>query len=264
MRRPLVSLAFLPAVTALWLLATAGPATAAPSARMVCPQQRPQIVPCCPVPIGPAPSSADVMPICCPTTCCTPTPCPPGNLTIASSPDPSTAGRQVVISGLLSTSPAGGAHVALWRERAEQSSFQQIAQTTTDSSGHYTFTLKPGTVMADQAFYVTSGALRSTTLDQTVRALVGLVGSAHSTLAGQPVVLHGHVTPSHAGETVLIEQSHAGRWRVIARARLSKRSNYALSRRFIQSGRTKLRAVLRGDARNIQSISPVLALNVKP
>jgi hypothetical protein len=170
----------------------------------------------------------------------------------------------VVISGLLSTSPAAGAQVALWRERAGQSTFRQIAQTTTDSSGHYTFTLKPGTVMADQAWYVTSGALRSATVQQQVRALVGLVPSVRSVIAGQSLVLRGHVTPSHAGETVLIEQSHARTWRVIARPRLSKGSNYTFSRRFTQAGRTKLRAVLQGDSRNVQSTSPVLALTVRP
>jgi hypothetical protein len=169
----------------------------------------------------------------------------------------------VVISGVLSASPAGGATVALWRERAGQSSFQQIAQTTTDSSGAYTFTLKPGVVLADQAFYVTSASLQSSTLDQHVRALVGLVPSKRSMTVGQQVVLRGHVTPSHAGERVLIEQSHGGPWRVIARARLSKGSNYTFSHRFSQAGRTKLRAVLQGDARNVQSISPVLTLTVR-
>jgi hypothetical protein len=168
----------------------------------------------------------------------------------------------VVISGVLSASPTAGAQVALWRESAGQSTFQQIAQTTTDSSGRYTFTLKRGVVLADQAWYVTSGAMRSATLDQHVRALVGLVASERSMIAGQKVVLRGHVTPSHAGEVVLIEQSHGGAWRVITLARLSKGSNYTFSHRFTQTGRSKLRVVLQGDARNVQSISRVFTLNV--
>ena len=169
-----------------------------------------------------------------------------------------------MISGVLSSSPAAGAQVALWREAAGQSSFQQVAQTTTDSSGAYTFTLARGVVLADQAWYVTSGALRSATIDQQVRALVGLVTAKRSMVAGQQVVLHGHVTPSHPGEPVLIEQSHGGGWRVIALARLSKGSNYTFSHRFTQTGRTKMRAVLQGDTRNVQSISPVLTLTVTP
>lgn len=170
----------------------------------------------------------------------------------------------MVISGVLSASPAGGVQVALWREPAGQTSFQQVAQTRTDNSGRYAFTLKQGTVMADQAWYVTSGALRSATLDQQVRALVGLVPSKRSLTAGQPLLLRGHVTPSHAGEAVVIEQGHGSAWRVIARVRLSKGSNYTFTRRFTQAGRTRLRAVLQGDRRNVQSISPVLALTVRP
>jgi serine protease len=168
----------------------------------------------------------------------------------------------VVVSGVLSASPASGATVALWRERAGQSSFQQLAQTTTNGSGAYTFTLKPGTVLADQAFYVTSGSLQSSTLDQHVRALVGLVTSHRTMAAGQRVVLRGHVTPSHAGESVLIEQFHGGAWHVIALARLSKRSSYTFSHRFRQAGRARLRAVLQSDARNVQSISPALTITV--
>ena len=81
-------------------------------------------------------------------------------------------------------------------------------------------------------------------------------------VAGQPVILRGHVSPAHPGEPVLIEQSHGGGWRVIALARLSKGSNYTFSHRFTQTGRTKVRAVLQGDARNVQSISPFVTLTV--
>ena len=168
-----------------------------------------------------------------------------------------------MISGVLTASPAAGAQVALWRERAGQSSFQQVAQTTTDSSGGYTFTLKRGTVMADQAWYVTSGSLLSATLEQSVRALVGLTPAARTIVAGQAVGLHGHVTPSHAGNVVLIEQRRGGSWHVIARPRLSKGSNYSLSHRFMTAGKSELRAVLGVDARNLASDSPTVTVTVK-
>ncbi|HYB25713.1 MAG TPA: hypothetical protein VEF89_03780 [Solirubrobacteraceae bacterium] len=164
----------------------------------------------------------------------------------------------------MTASPASGAQVVLWREKAGQSSFHQLAQTTTDSSGRYTFTLKPGTVMADQAWYVTSGALRSATIDEQVRALVGLVPSTRSLMAGQSVVFTGHVTPSHAGEVVLIEQRHGGTWHVMARPRLSKGSSYSFSHRFATSGKAELRAVLGLDSRNVASSSPTVTLTVKP
>jgi hypothetical protein len=266
---------------AVSVLAVAGPAGAARlSPRTVCPQ----IVPCCPVPVNSTPATAHATPVCCPGTgtccttatccttttccstgtCCTATPCPSGNLTIASSANPSTAGRKVVISGVLTASPVSGAQVDLWRERVGQSSFNQVAQTTTSSSGTYSFTLKAGTVMADQEWYVTSGALRSGTIDQRVRALVALTASTHTIPAGRAVVLRGHVTPSHAGEAVLIEKwdQSTRSWHVIARPRLSKGSTYSLSHRFAQSGKSKLKAVLALDARNLASSSPTVTLTV--
>jgi hypothetical protein len=167
-----------------------------------------------------------------------------------------------VISGALTTSPAGGVQVVLWREKAGQTSFQQIAQTTTDSSGRYSFTRGRGAVMADQAWYVTSGSLRSATIEQDVRAIVALAPSTRTAVAGQAVRLHGHVAPSHAGEVVLIEQKHAGAWRVIARPRLSKNSTYSLSHRFMQAGKSELRAVFRFDTRNTTSASPTVTLTV--
>jgi hypothetical protein len=169
-----------------------------------------------------------------------------------------------VISGALLANPAAGAQVVLWRELAFGSSFRQIAQTTTDSSGHYTFTLRSGTVMSDQSMYVTSGGFRSSTVEERVRAIVGLASSTHSTGVGQLVLLRGHVTPSHAGENVLIEQRRGGGWQVIGHARLGRGSSYSLSHRFAQSGSAELKAVLQADARNMRSTSPTVTLAVKP
>lgn len=169
-----------------------------------------------------------------------------------------------MISGGFVGSPPAGAPVALWRELAGRSSFRQIAQTTADSSGRYTFTLARGTVMADQAWYVTGQGRQSPTLDQHVDAVVGLSSSTRSTAVGRLVVLRGQVTPSHAGEVVLIEQSRGGAWQVIARPRLGRGSTYTVPHRFAQSGATKLRAVLQADARNVRSTSPTVTVVVKP
>ena len=272
MRRSIVfSLLLAASAAALWVLAVAGPAGARPN--IVCPQQS-HITPCCPLPAQPA--SAPVQPICCTTaqccpttccpatattpTCCTPTTCFPGTPTITSSPNPSRAGQKIVISG----TGTSGAQIALWREQAGQSSFSQVSTTTADSSGRYTFTLKRGTVMANQEWYVKSGSAQSATLTQQVGALVALASSARSTVVGRPVLLHGHVTPSHAGQVVLVEVSHGGAWKVIARPRLGHGSSYSVSHRFAKAGPVKLRVVLQGDRRNNRSTSPTVAVTVKP
>lgn len=284
MRRSIVLSSLLLATATIWLASLAGPAGAnvarpagAASPRIYCPG----VEPCCPLPTASADACCAQTQTCCATTtCCTTTACcgttdccvsgacctscSSGGLTIASSSDPSTADRTVVISGALSATPSAGAQVVLWREKAGQSSFHQLATSTTGSSGAYAFTLKRGTVMADQAFYVASGTLRSGTLEQEVRALVGLSSSARTITAGQAVSLTGHVAPSHAGERVLIEQRRAGTWHVIARPRLSKGSSYSMSHRFAHSGKSELRAVLPLDARNVASASSAVTLIVKP
>jgi hypothetical protein len=302
MRRSIVSLPLLfalAAVAMVWLLGVTGSAGAAPrSAHIVCPASSTASPPtCCPLPPSPAGGqSAHIVccpptaggtsqpqPICCGTapcctggtTCCTggttccpssgsPTcctaPCGPGSVTIAASPNPSLAGQKVVISGAVIGS--SGTQVVLWRELAGQSSFQQAGQATTDSSGQYKFTLPRGKVMADQQWYVTSGAVQSPTLQQHVEALVGLTSSAVSAKAGRSIVLRGHVTPSHAGEVVLVEMSRGGVWHVIARPRLGRGSSYTISHRFAQAGALKLRVVLGADHRNDRSVSRTITVKV--
>jgi hypothetical protein len=257
---------------------TAGAARSVP--HILCPQQQPT---CCPYPVNGARTGPDratttaLVPCCayptnntcCPTTstCCTTgtccTACTPSGLTIAASPDPSTAGRKVVISGGMTSNPVAGATVDLWRKLSGQSSFHQVTQTTTDSAGQYKITMKGGSVNADQQWYVTADGLQSPTVSQTVNALVRLSPSSRSVAAGRPLALKGRVTPSHAGQVVLIEQSRGGSWAVIARPRLGHGSTYTMSHRFTQAGTVKLRAVLQADARNNRSNSPTVTVTVK-
>jgi hypothetical protein len=283
MRRLILPSSVLLLAASLCVLAILTPAGAAASTQVICPQHRdPGIVmPCCPTPVN-APNDAAPATVCCQsagtccaqggtccsgstcctTACCT-TPCTSGALTIASSPDPSTAGRKVVISGgLTSNPPPSGVQVVLWRELSGQSSFHQVTQTTTDSAGQYKITLPRGMVNADQKWYVTANSLQSPTLQQHVNALVGLAGG-HTVSVGQTMLLRGRVTPSHPGQVVLIEQRHGGRWTVVARPRLGHNSKYGVLHRFAQSGTVELRTVLPGDARNNRSNSPTLTITVE-
>jgi hypothetical protein len=289
MRRLIIPSSLLCLVALLCVSALPSTAGAARSAaHIVCPETQQT---CCPTPVNGAQSSPDraakssaafvpccgypTTGTCCPTgtcctaatccttgTCCT-TACTPTGLTIAASPDPSTAGRKVVISGGLTGNPVAGATVVLWRELSGQSSFHQVTQTTTDSAGQYKITMKAGSVNADQQWYVTGDGLQSPTVSQTVNALVGLSPSSRSVAAGTPLVLKGRVTPSHAGQVVLIEQSRGGSWVVIARPRLGRGSTYTTSHRFTKAGAVKLRAVLQADARNNRSNSPTVTITVK-
>ncbi len=288
MRRLIVPSSLLLLAASLCVVALLSPAGAAGSTpRIECPQQRDRgsvVQPCCPTPVNApdrgststvccvqsnaccAQSAACCTTACCTTACCTTacctTPCTSGALTIASSPDPSTAGRKVVISGGLTSNPAvSGVKVVLWRELSGQTTFHQVTNTTTNSAGQYKITLARGKVNADQKWYVTASGLQSPTLQQHVDAVVGIAG-LHAISAGQGMLLRGHVTPSHAGQVVLIEQRRGGQWAVIARPRLGHNSNYGVMHRFARAGTVVLRTVLPGDARNNRSNSATLTVTV--
>jgi len=156
-----------------------------------------------------------------------------------------------------------GTTVVLWRELSGQSTFHQAGQTTTDSAGQYKFTLSAGMVNADQQWYVTANGVQSPTLHQLVNAVVGLTG-LHNILVRHAMLLRGHVTPSHAGQDVLVEQRKGSQWTVIARPRLGHASNYGVMHRFVRAGTVVLRTVLPGDARNDRSGSSTLTVTVNP
>jgi hypothetical protein len=96
-------------------------------------------------------------------------------------------------------------------------------------------------------------------VSQQVHALVSVAAS----LVGHTIALRGHVTPSHAGEVVLIEMSRGGAWRVIARPHLGHGSSYSASHHFARSGTVRFRVVLKADRRNEQSTSPSVKVTVK-
>jgi len=162
----------------------------------------------------------------------------------------------------LSSFSAAGATVVLWQRLPQQHAFQQVLQTTTDSSGDYTFVRRPGAVQVNRMWYVTAKGLHSITLSQSVRALIKLTTKTTRAGRGEPVTLSCRVTPSHAGERVVLEQHTAHGWTSITTGRLGRASKLALRHSFGHKGVALLRFVLAGDGRNAQSSSASVAINV--
>ncbi len=220
---------------------------------------RDAIVPCCGSVAGaqslccPA-QAAGIEPICCPPAaqCATP-------LTIAASPDPATAGQQVVISGTL-LDGAAGTPVVVYQQLPGQGAFTKLATTTTDASGGYTIT--QGSVQTDSKWYVAAGDQHSTTVAESVYAVVTLSRAGSATARRRTVVLSGRVKPAHQGQRLLLEQLRPDGWRLIARPRLDSRSGYAIVHTFANDGVMHLRAVLPADQRNLRSFSRVISLTV--
>jgi hypothetical protein len=257
-RRPSVLLVLL-ALTVLMgsgptlpTLASSSAATRA-SQTVICPVAAgaPGPINCCGPPIVRV--GAALPPIdCCPTIAAL---CPQ-TLTIASKPNPSTADRQVVVSGQLLGAATVGVTVELWQALAGQAQFTQVAKTTTDASGAYAITRGARQVQTDREWYVTAATMRSRTMAQAVHAVVTLAAIAgkHGT-----TIFAGHVSPSHKGERILLERHTSQGWRTIARPLLTRASTFRVRHR-LGRGTAVLHAVLPADARNALSASALLTV----
>ncbi len=270
MRRALVPLVFVLTVLALGVLPGSAGAIA-------CPQGSADTTDttCCGPPTPAEPATAAV-PKCCPggccdtsTTCCTTACCGSGaepacvspSLTIATSPDPSVAGRRVTVSGRL-TGGSAGATVELWQELPGQSSFQRVASTSTNAAGDYSFVRAAGVVQMNTSWYASATGALSQTIVEHVDAVIRLAASSAHPAAGKAVTFSGHVSPAHGGERIVLQERTSRGWRTIGSALLGSRSRFSLRHRFAHRGALVLRALLAADPRNVQSASAPVRISV--
>ncbi len=257
MRRALVGLLSV-AVVAVVVQAEIVSTLAAPRAsEILCPLESAGSIPCCE---GPIVRVSEFPPICCPVpTGAAIIPCPVPRITITTTPNPSSAGQRVTISGtahvFLSTAP-----VALWQELPNQQSFHEVASTNADSSGSYKFVQGP--VETNRRWYGVAGGARSATVDQQVSAILTLSSSARTAKVGKVMLLTGHVTPTHVGERLLLQQRTSKGWRTVQSTKIGRNSAYAFRAVFTRTGHLKLHALLPADRRNARSTSAVLNLTI--
>ncbi|MHB8656668.1 MAG: hypothetical protein ACYC91_01740 [Solirubrobacteraceae bacterium] len=180
-------------------------------------------------------------------------------LTISSSADPSLAGRPVTVSGRLVGASSGTA-ITLWQLAPGQSGFAQVAHTTTDSTGGYSFRRSPDTT---REFYVASSGMRSTTLRQYVEAVVSLRTSGRRARVGRKLTLTGTVFPEHRGGLVQLQLRGAhGAWLALASARLRLGSRFTITLVLRTAGGHQLRVLLPGNAQNQTSASVPVTVTV--
>jgi phospholipase C len=177
-------------------------------------------------------------------------------------PNPATAGSAVVIHGRVIAVHRHRVAVVLWRRLPGRDRFHRVLRTMTRPSGRYAVAIPPGVVETNQRWFVASHGIRSRVHRLSVRAVVTLAVSDDNPTVGDRVTLSGSVSPSHAGQRVLIEQRTARHWRVIARTRLDSTSKFSVEHAFPAAGVAPLRAVLRPDRRNAFSSSPVVKVTV--
>jgi hypothetical protein len=189
-------------------------------------------------------------------------------LTINAIPNPIDSGEGVFIYGHLNVPPVGGQRIILYHHLAGSGrGYTRIGETTTDSHGFYEFTRAEDVVTTNRSWFVRDAGvhqIHSRTVFERVAALVSLSASTSSAVTGQPVVLTGHVDPSHAGERVVLQQETAsGEWRNVTTDRLDGASNYSITHRWHFAGDHTVRVVLPADVRNIRSAANPVTVAVQ-
>jgi hypothetical protein len=189
-------------------------------------------------------------------------------LTINATPNPILAGEGVLIYGQLNDKPVGGQTIVLYHHIAGIPGYTRVGKTTTSPTGFYEFTRAEAVVMTNRNWFVREEGLHgvhSRTVRERVAALVSIGASQSSQITLKPIVFTGHVTPNHAFERVYL-QSQVGStddWHTIKSGLIRAGSDYAITHRFRFPGVYSVRAVFRGDGRNIRGISDPIAVTIE-
>jgi hypothetical protein len=187
-------------------------------------------------------------------------------LTINATPNPIQAGEGVLIYGQLTGSHIGSQPITLYHRVNPSHRFVPIGRARTNAFGFYEFTRPEGLVYSNRSWFVRGpAASHSRTLREQVQALVSLQADRTVTDTRTPIAFSGHVTPNHAFQHVFlqVQRGTANTWRTVASARLNSGSNYTISRAWRIPGARAVRAVLRGDDRNMRSPSDPIAIIVE-
>jgi phospholipase C len=211
---------------------------------------------------GTAPGSA--RPVCCPPAGGQPPTHPNRTVSLYISPNPVQGGQPVTVSGRLAGGRVCGERVTLWQRAGTARRYKAAAHAVTDRSGRFRVVLPADAITGPGLWYASIHAARSRLVTVQVRAAVTLVSTATFAVAGDRETLSGRVDPGRAGQRVLLEQRSGRKWQPVARPRLDRSSSFANSRVLSKAGSTQWRVVLPAGSRNVESVSPVVAIKVAP
>jgi hypothetical protein len=199
-------------------------------------------------------------------------------LTIQASADPISFGGAVTISGKLAA--GAGRSLTLMAHTARQPGFLAVAQTTSNSSGEYSF---PAQSPANSTFYrVDAGQIvcppnavcpaiafkpvSSAVLYEGVKDVLTAQASPTTVQAGQSVTFSGTVSPDQTGHVIYLERqnAHGPGFHVVQLSFVGANSAYAIVHRFYDAGTKLLRVYIPGGPDNQGAASPSLTIQVAP
>ena len=188
-------------------------------------------------------------------------------LTIASTPDPITAGEGVLIYGQLMGPNNAGRRIWLFHRINPAGHFSPVSVTRTNASGFYEFVRADGIVNSNRNWFVVGPRdTHSRTIHEWVASVLTLSGSAASATTAQTVNFSGTVFPAHANQRVLLQEQNStsgNGWSTIASGETNGSSAFSIAHRFRVAGSYTLRAFFPADPRNIGGQSPSINLTVQ-
>jgi hypothetical protein len=187
------------------------------------------------------------------------------DLTIAARPNPTVFRGATVISGRLKGPDNGGKTVVLRQDEYPYGNgFSDVAATTTDAQGDYSFTRRP----ARNTFYQAAadrGATYAVAVNQVlvkVRIRMSLRVSDATPRVGQRVRFRGRACPAHDGLTVRIQRkTRTGTFRTVRRTRLRAATRCSVYRRRLRVYRDGTFRVTSDDADHARGFSRPRFLN---
>jgi hypothetical protein len=189
-------------------------------------------------------------------------------LTIAATPNPISTGEPVLVYGQLNGPSHAGVRITLWHHINRRTrGFTVVQRTTTDANGFWSIPRAAGVVTTNRDWFATAGhGIHSRTVHERVRATVTLNEPTGPLSTRTPITFTGTVAPDHTGQRVILQQEvgpNGDRWRTIDQGRIGPGSAFSIVHRFAQPGDRTLRAVFRGDRRNIEGDSTPISITVQ-
>ena len=147
---------------------------------------------------------------------------PTSTATIAVSNSTVTIGSPVTITGQIAGKKASGATVTLQSLPAPYSgAYATVTNVTADSTGHYSFTVKPAISTDYRVLGKAAPTATSAVAKVNVRVAVSSHVSTSKPAKGAMVKFSGFVTPAYNGKEVSIQRKTASGWKTVARAKLA-------------------------------------------
>jgi hypothetical protein len=181
-------------------------------------------------------------------------------LTIHVTPNQIMAGEGVTIYGQLKGADHGNQVARLYHRINPNPVFTLISQTTTNAAGQYEFIRPEGIVMTNRSWFVRGPVFsHSRTVHERVAALVSLATTTTPAtgLTRHPIVFSGHVTPDHAGASLLLQaqKGSSDDWTTLKRGVVGSDSTYQIAYAWRTPGERDVRVLFRGDRRNVTAAS---------